>query len=102
MGKLVSMLGLRQCNVPLFRSVVVVVVFLFHIFLVGIWQAGLLTSPIFLYLLKPSQRDLHGCVQALLAVLQPSSPFATLVPSLQAIVAHESGLDVPEAVLLNK
>lgn len=38
----------------------------------------------------------------MLAVLQPHSPLAGLVPSLQAIVAHESGLDVPAAVLLEK
>lgn len=38
----------------------------------------------------------------MLAVLAPASPFAALVPSLQQIVAHESGLDVPPAVLLDK
>jgi hypothetical protein len=61
-----------------------------------------LTSPTNTNTNTHGRRDLHGCVHALSTVLEPHSPFQPLVPSLQAIVAHESGLEVPAAVLLEK
>jgi hypothetical protein len=62
-GKLVSMLSLRQGNAPLFR-------------------------------------DLHGCLTALLAVLDaPEGSLGGCVPSLLAIVAFESGIDMGRDVL---